>query len=231
MYKTMQKAGYTDWTVKKHDLWHASQKASWDKTSVDVGNFRTVSAMPVEGVSFKSLAVDVRMMPDGEDALDLTRMVSYCVQNLEDRWQYPQDYEELLNFLGGPVKMQEENTDGAVFRRWEDRKPPPPLPKPTRLLQGIELLDGWKQTRGRCNAVRSDSQARSRTVSPESTSTNKRTAARGGARKSEEAADVDVVKLREPDGEHGTPYARHPVSVSKNACCPGSQCNQPAWKQ
>ena len=222
MYKTMQKAGYTDWTIKKHDLWHASQKTSWDETSLSVGDFRTASVLPVESVSFKSLAVDVRTMPEGGDALDLTRMVWYCVQNLEDRWQYPQDYEELLDLLGGPVKVREENTDGAIFRRWEDRKPPPPLLKLTQPLQDIELLDGWKKTRERRSVGRSGSQAESRTISPDPTSPNRRTAARGNTRKSEEAADVDATGLPEPDGEYGTPYARHPVSTFKDSCCSGS---------
>ena len=222
MYKTMQKAGYTDWTIKKHDLWHASQKTSWDETSLSVGDFRTASVLTVESVSFKSLAVDVRTMPEGGDALDLTRMVWYCVQNLEDRWQYPQDYEELLDLLGGPVKVREENTDGAIFRRWEDRKPPPPLLKLTQPLQDIELLDGWKKTRERRSVGRSGSQAESRTISPDPTSPNRRTAARGNTRKSEEAADVDATGLPEPDGEYGTPYARHPVSTFKDSCCSGS---------
>ena len=44
-------------------------------------------------------------MPEGDNALDLTRVVRYCIQNAEDRWEYPRDYEDLLNLLGGPTEV------------------------------------------------------------------------------------------------------------------------------
>ncbi|KAJ4335679.1 hypothetical protein N0V87_005937 [Didymella glomerata] len=105
MYRTMHKAGFTDWTITKHDLWHDSQRSAWDANRLDVGKLRTVSVSGAAGnVSFRSLARNVRMMPEGDDALDLTGMVRYCVQNAEDGWMYPKDYEELLDLLGGPAK-------------------------------------------------------------------------------------------------------------------------------
>lgn len=85
MYRTMGKAGYTDWTITKHDLWHNSRRDVWDANSLDVGELRTASTSGVAGtVTFRSLARNVRLMPEGDDALDLTRMVRYCVQYAED---------------------------------------------------------------------------------------------------------------------------------------------------
>lgn len=216
MYKTMQKAGYSMWTIKKHDLWHASRKASWDSNALDVGGLRIVPDVPAQSVSFRSLAADVRTMPEGDDALDLTRMVQYCVQNSEDGWVYPKNYEELLDLLGGPAEVREENTDGAVFRRWENVKPPPPLPMPTQPVRGIDLLDGWEKS-GRRSTVRREttsSGTRSRTASPVPISLGEGGARRSSARTvlkdaaNEEASDA----LDEADEEQSTPYIREPVS-------------------
>ncbi|KAF2629029.1 hypothetical protein BU25DRAFT_338381 [Macroventuria anomochaeta] len=218
MYKTMQKAGYAEWTITRHDLWHNSRKALWNANRLDVGNLRTAPGGPAGTVSFRSLAENVRTMPEGDDALDLTRMVRYCVQNSEDGWRYPKDYEELLDLLGGPTKVGEANTDGAVFRRWENRKPPPPLPKPTRPPQGLELPDGWKKTRRRSSAARTRSNAerRSRTVSPGPGSLVKCRAARdSGNMDPEDAVDIVVMGDSEPDGGYGTPYVREPVSKAE----------------
>ncbi|KAF3052356.1 hypothetical protein E8E11_010680 [Didymella keratinophila] len=198
MYRIMDKAGYTDWTITKHDLWHNSQRSLWDANKVDVGKLRTASVGDGAGtVSFRSLAMNVRTMPEGDDALDLTRMVQYCVQNAEDGWGYPKDYEELLDLLGGPVEVRELNTDGAVFRRWEDRKAPPPTPRPTPPPPSVGLVNSLTQAGRQAGGLRRKSTAekRSRTVSPGQGSLLQRVAA-----KEKERATAEVVVEEEAMG-------------------------------
>ena len=229
MYKTMQKAGYAEWTITRHNLWHDSRKASWDANRLDVGDIRTAPGGPAGAVSFKQLAENVRTMPEGEDALDLTRMVQYCVQHAEDGWEYPKDYEELLDLLGGPAGVREENTDGALFKRWENRKPPPPTPRRSRPPQGLELLDGWKKTRRRDDvAKRSNTGKRSKTVSPGPGSLVKRRAARESTEMNvENAGDVEVTNHSDPDSEHGIPYTRAPVSARPRCSQQAISCGCP----
>jgi hypothetical protein len=213
MYKTMQKEGYSNWTIKKHDLWHASQKALWDGNTLDVANLRIAHSVPAKSVSFRGLATDVRRMPEGDDALDLTRMVQYCVQKSEDGWRYPEDYEELLDLLGGPAEVREENTDGAVFRRWENRKPSPALPKPTKMSHGIDMpqrdiIEGRSRTRKGTPV----SETRPTTLSPgPAVSLKNRMAVKKSTRAAPEiAADLEAGS---ESGEGHTPYIRELVSL------------------
>ncbi|KAF3041856.1 hypothetical protein E8E12_000529 [Didymella heteroderae] len=212
MYKTMNKAGYTDWTITKHDLWHNSRNRFWNADGLDVGELRTASVAVAAGtVSFRSLAKNVRMMPEGDDALDLTRMVRYCVQNAEDGWRYPTDYEELLELLGGPAEVQEPNTDGAVFRRWENRKAPPPTPRLTPPPAGVELIKSLKQARRRLGDpnAKSSADARLRTVSPGPDTLLQRVAAREQERTTAETAfDEEAMRSFATHGGSGMPYRR-----------------------
>ena len=138
MYKTMAGAGYIGWTITKHDQWHDQQKGTWDDDKLDVGDLRTTSDEPAGDVAFSRLAENVRAMPEGDDALDLTRMVQYCLQHAEDGWLYPRDYEELLRSIGGPAQVGKENVDSAVLKRWENKKPLLPLPASVQPLQEVE---------------------------------------------------------------------------------------------
>ena len=125
MYKTMKVAGFQGWNLKKHNDWHADNMASWDGDKLDVGSFQTPNK-PAQSVSFKSLGAGIRKFPDGDDALDLTRMVQYCLEHPAEVWVYPDDYAKLLTVLGGAQEPTKENTDAAVFVRWENRSPPLP---------------------------------------------------------------------------------------------------------
>lgn len=217
MYKTMNKAGYTNWTIKKHDLWHADRKTSWDGHRLDVGGFRTASTgMPVETVSFRSLAENVRTLPEGDDALDLTRMIQYCVQNREDHWNYPKDYDELLELLGGAAEIREQNTDGAVFGRWENRKAPPPSPRSTQPSADAELANEPRQARRQTSDPRgkSDREGRLRATLSGPGSLMQR---KGSREKDRVRAGTDVERERmEPliiYEKIGTPYQRGLVSA------------------
>ena len=157
MYKTMARAGYDNWTITKHDQWHDQQKDTWDGGKLDVGDLRTTSDEPAGDVSFSRLAEDVKAMPEGDDALDLTRMVQYCLQNAEDGWLYPRDYKELLRSIGGPAQVKKENVDGAVLKRWERKKPPPPPPPLPATVQPLQEVKGTTETRKRSSVARTTS--------------------------------------------------------------------------
>lgn len=131
MYRAMTEAGFEKWTIKTHDQWHHSRLLDgWDETVLNVRGYRTPSAIrlkPVEqgDILFRSLAAGVRRMPQGDDALDLTRMVEYSVNNPSEAWLYPRDYEVLCNHIGGALQPTKEHIDRAAFKRWEGQTAPP----------------------------------------------------------------------------------------------------------
>jgi hypothetical protein len=130
MYDAMDKAGYKGWRFKAHGKFHEERKTSWDEGNLDVAGFMTPGQIGRKGTSpadipFKNLAVDVRHIPQGSDALDLTRMVEYCVQNTQHPWLYPRDYATLLSFLGGGVPVELGHIDREAFKRWVGVVPPP----------------------------------------------------------------------------------------------------------
>lgn len=217
MYRTMEKAGYKDWTVTKHGLWHNERGISWDPQRLDVGDLRMPSVSVAVGyVSFRSLAKNMRRMPEGDDALDLTRMVRYCVQNSEEGWRYPNDYEELLDLLGGPAKAREPNADGAVFRRWENRKAPPPTPRPMPPPAGVELVKSLTQAIRRTSgpSTKLIAEERSRTVPPAQGSLLQRTTGREAQKTSTEVTvDEDALASFAPCEIIGIPYQRGTVSL------------------
>ena len=135
IYHAMHRAGYVGWTVKLHHLFHNQRESTWDEARIDVASFRTPGQVigkgaPSAGIPFKNLGTDVRQMPSENDALDLTRMVQYCVQRPEEHWMYPRDYGILLGRLGGPTIVRKEHLDGAAFNRWLELRPPQPRPAP-----------------------------------------------------------------------------------------------------
>ncbi|KAH9880473.1 hypothetical protein IAQ61_000764 [Plenodomus lingam] len=139
MYKAMNDAGYVGWTVGNHDFWHNSKKATWREENLNVAGCRQPgeingSRTLAPDVPFRNLAMDVRQMPQGHDALDLTRMVQHCVQKSEKAWMYPSDYSALLDHLGGPTAVTPQHYDREVFKRWADVELP--AANPTLALQG-----------------------------------------------------------------------------------------------
>jgi hypothetical protein len=109
IYKAMRGAGYDGWTVKLHGKWHDAVRDSWNEKNLNVGELRVPGDKAAASMPFKSLAVDVRRMPQGDAALDLTRMVQHCVQNPN---------EKLLSQLGGPAAVHPKHFDRVAFMRW-----------------------------------------------------------------------------------------------------------------
>ncbi|KAH9871116.1 hypothetical protein J1614_006690 [Plenodomus biglobosus] len=129
MYKAMNDAGFEGWTVGIHGNWHDLKRGTWDEKNLDVAGCRRPGEIrkkqpAAPDVPFRSLAMDVRQMPRGHDALDLTRMVQYCTCKPKEIWMYPRDYSALLEHLGGPTAVTPQHHDRQVFRRWIDVEPP-----------------------------------------------------------------------------------------------------------
>ncbi|KAF2649903.1 hypothetical protein K491DRAFT_732873 [Lophiostoma macrostomum CBS 122681] len=96
----------------------------WDKKTISVKNFRTQQqidsgdASQNLSIAFKDLANDVARMPQGDDALDLTRMVQYHLDHPDEEWYLPEHYGQLLNHIGGPLPVTEQHMDPAVIDRY-----------------------------------------------------------------------------------------------------------------
>jgi hypothetical protein len=129
VYKAMRQAGFDKWTFGIHKRWYEARAATWNERSISVAGFRTPCQIgeggtQSAGVPFANLAVDIWRFPKGAGALDLMRMVDYCVVHPEEGWQYPFDYERLLAFLGGSKQVSAEHLDRVAFERWKDVQPP-----------------------------------------------------------------------------------------------------------
>ena len=136
MSKAMKAAGYDGWTITQHYRFHDERKTTWDEAKLDVAGFRTLGQHKREhtlapDIRFKDLVVGVRSMPQGDDAVDLTRMVRYYIQKPDEQWMYPYHYSTLLDLLGGPTPVRKEHLDRAAFLRWAGIEPPPPHLQPT----------------------------------------------------------------------------------------------------
>jgi hypothetical protein len=128
--KTMNRAGYLNWTMTGHEHWHATRKDLWDESNLGVIDFAAPGEQHTESqlgksLLFKDLAISIRRWPHGNEALDLTRMVGYCIQNPGERWMYPQDYDRLLSVLGGPALIGPRHLDREIFKQWAGVKPSP----------------------------------------------------------------------------------------------------------
>ncbi|KAI4958186.1 hypothetical protein J4E86_003783 [Alternaria arbusti] len=126
IYKTMDQGGYKDWRLQTHGSFHRERKSTWDDADLNVAGFSPPSGnveIPPTDILFKKLAIDLSCMPQGHDALDLTRMVEYCVQNPHEPWFYPRDYDKVLQLVGGAATVRKEHSDGAASQRWAGIKP------------------------------------------------------------------------------------------------------------
>jgi hypothetical protein len=125
---------YTDWTPGSHHQYH--DKERFDSASISVTGFRMASAgrnkLSAPPIPIKDLAIGVKTFPLGDDALDLTRAVQYCLAHPDEVWMYPTDYERLVNQLpqdlrfavypAGPAPVQAGHHDRAVIGRYSSVK-------------------------------------------------------------------------------------------------------------
>ncbi|KAF2014112.1 hypothetical protein BU24DRAFT_347885 [Aaosphaeria arxii CBS 175.79] len=124
LYRTMRKAGFDGWTCGIHELWHKDIAASWNEEDLSVAGFKTPCEIGEKGdpagpIPFSHLANGVKKYPAGNDALDLTRMVTYAVEHPNEHWQYPTHYDELLEHIGGPHPPSTEHTDRYILEKWD----------------------------------------------------------------------------------------------------------------
>lgn len=127
IFKKAQKAmreipGFEDWEGSKAPYGSRSNHDPTDLTlgevRLQVERFDWKKRTIRDSIPFKDLAKDVRVYPEGEEALDLARCVRYAADHADEEWHYPQDFQELTEKLGGPVAPRLEHCDAAANHRW-----------------------------------------------------------------------------------------------------------------
>lgn len=220
MYKAMADAGYEDWTVKVHKKWHEKRKAEWNETIVNITGSRTPSQIRgiknvEDDMPFRDLATGVRRMPEGDDALDLTRMVQYCVDHPQAGWMYPRDYEKLCNALGGPAPIRIEHSDRSVFNRWEAVVPPAPrVWTSEEIVAATKAMEtGPKSKRQRADSMRLSTPTPERQPMEATPTAGFQGRTRTGPRKHARLDEIDVeeqanIPLFEDDAPQTEQYVR-----------------------
>lgn len=132
----MRRAGFEGWTVGTH---HEFKRPNPDleETNLNVQNFRPPRAThpksvpagqssrdlkhneKADPIPFKDLALHIKKHPSGSDALDLTRCVQYAIAKTAEEWYFPDDFEALVNKLGGPATVTHSHLDRQAFVRRE----------------------------------------------------------------------------------------------------------------
>ncbi|PSN70872.1 hypothetical protein BS50DRAFT_659704 [Corynespora cassiicola Philippines] len=119
-----QEPRYSNWKVANHKA-----PSDWDPTKLDTSDFRTPNTThetkpdpEPRSIPFKGLAKGLKSMPKGDDALDLTRCVQYHTIHPNEKWMFPEQYQDLLTHIGGPSEIKESHQDGKVFDRWDSKR-------------------------------------------------------------------------------------------------------------
>ena len=78
---------------------------------------KTIGTGPIP---FIRLGFNIRHLPVGHDALDLTRCVKYVLDHPNDcrAYMFPTDYFKVLSKVGGPKPVADDNRDRACFLRY-----------------------------------------------------------------------------------------------------------------
>ncbi|KAL5114857.1 hypothetical protein ACEQ8H_007234 [Pleosporales sp. CAS-2024a] len=183
MSYNMRRSGFEKWKVGQH-LTFERCNPDMLETDLNVGTFRTQaethpkSAKIVPGsaqdlrvnklaepIDFKSLALHVKKHPTGDDALDLSRCVAYALAHPKETWYFPDDFEVLVDRLGGPAVITHSHLDRQIFAR-RDKRPSvlsptnsarkrksesntPPATKPT---ESIAIMPQSRRIKGLPNA-------------------------------------------------------------------------------
>ncbi|PSN70877.1 hypothetical protein BS50DRAFT_630935 [Corynespora cassiicola Philippines] len=139
----MRNSGFDGWKVGLH---HRFVPHDWDGCKMSLKDYKLecdefpdrqpCRSGKIMAMAFKDLMKDVINIPSGNDALDLTRCVVYAANNPNEDWDFPTDFERLVNHLGGITPISENNHDNVIFQRWEDGNfsgftPDPAGPIPT----------------------------------------------------------------------------------------------------
>jgi hypothetical protein len=127
MQNAMRYYGLHKWTAGKHSTF--VDMSIWDSNDLRVHDFRvprithpkggnavTFNA-PAGPVEFRDLALHVKKHPSGPDALDLTRCVAWACSHPQESWLFPDDYNRLVNLLGGARDVTFANSDSEAFTR------------------------------------------------------------------------------------------------------------------
>lgn len=130
-------ATYEQWSVSRHQ--QIEPPEDFDPASVSVAGFRTPlhfnrggiqmdTQTASEAILFRDLAKGVKFIPSGDDALDLTRCVQYCVDHPDEDWYYPKDFSTLVSQLpqspefegypDGPAPVLPGHQDSAIVKRY-----------------------------------------------------------------------------------------------------------------
>lgn len=122
--RTQNEHNYEHWNVwVVGDQKDVPKPHDYDSNSISVTNFRrpvifkTRNNGAANPIPFKDLADGISVWPEGDDALDLTRCIAWCVHHPEEKYYYPTDYHEVLERVGGPIHPGDGHTDAAVLAR------------------------------------------------------------------------------------------------------------------
>jgi hypothetical protein len=133
---TMKKGGFGDaWTVNKHQQLRVNMLdhtlIDWNTERLSTRQIRTEADLYPNRLGCKGgnkevpmllLASGVIKFLEGNEALDLTRVVQYAVDHPVDKYKYPRDYHLILSALGGPKPVTPENTDAAIFQIYKSMR-------------------------------------------------------------------------------------------------------------
>jgi hypothetical protein len=113
-------ARYANWSVKKHTS--VVPPTAFEPASISVAGFEAPGRDDgaVMCIRLRDLAQGVSVMPQGDDALDLTRCVAYALRYSAEDWTYPDDMTFVLGLLeeAGPWAVREENWDRSAIARF-----------------------------------------------------------------------------------------------------------------
>jgi hypothetical protein len=103
----------------------------WNNEDMSVNNYlpdrlwlpgRRSTYIPTP-VPFKALTTDVAIFPRGYDAADLTRAVTYAINNPPAghgsvEWMFPTDWQKILGIIGR-TQITPDHVDDKCIKRWE----------------------------------------------------------------------------------------------------------------
>jgi hypothetical protein len=116
---------YTGWTVGRHQ-----PATGHDENNLDITNLRRkdqyfrMADNYDSQISFRDLARHVKQFPSGHDALNLTRCVEYAVAHSSEEWDFPDDFERLVEHISDGstfgVPVTPDHLDRAAWGRWRN---------------------------------------------------------------------------------------------------------------